>query len=61
MKNISIESVKYIYVGKFYDTDKETSSRVDHGIYTVTNAGSGGAPFVLTRATDYDQNAEVMG
>jgi hypothetical protein len=34
---------------------------VDHGIYIVTAPGSGGSPFILTRATDYDQNSEVTG
>lgn len=30
-----------------------------NGIYTVTATGSGGAPYVLTRATDYDQISEI--
>lgn len=33
----------------------ETSGNAPYnGVYTVTATGSGGAPFVLTRATDYD-------
>lgn len=31
----------------------------DNGIYTVTATGDGSNPFVLTRATDADQDAEV--
>lgn len=31
------------------------------GIYTVTDAGSGSTPWILTRATDFDQAAEVSG
>lgn len=31
----------------------------DNGIYVVTDAGSGGAPFVLTRATDFDSAGEM--
>jgi hypothetical protein len=31
----------------------------DNGIYVVTDKGSAGTPFVLTRATDADQDAEV--
>lgn len=31
----------------------------DNGIYVVTDLGSGGTPFVLTRATDADSDAEV--
>lgn len=38
---------------------KNQSSGADNGIYVVTAAGSAGTPFVLTRATDADQNAEV--
>lgn len=39
----------------------ETAGNLPHnGIYVVTDAGSAGTPFILTRATDADQNAEVM-
>lgn len=38
---------------------KDESAGANNGIYTVTATGSAGAPFVLTRATDFDQNAEV--
>jgi hypothetical protein len=31
----------------------------DNGIYTVTDLGSAGTPFILTRATDADTDAEV--
>jgi len=38
----------------------ETSSNAPYnGIYTVTDAGGAGAPWVLTRATDADSNTEV--
>jgi hypothetical protein len=37
----------------------EGASHADHGIYTVTATGSAGTPFVLTRATDFDQAADV--
>lgn len=37
----------------------EGVSHVDHGIYTQTQLGTGGTPFILTRATDFDTNAEV--
>jgi hypothetical protein len=39
----------------------EAASHVDHGIYEVTTEGTGGVAFVLTRATDADQDAEVTG
>lgn len=35
------------------------SSQLQNGIYTVTNIGSGATNWVLTRATDYDQAAEI--
>jgi hypothetical protein len=31
-----------------------------NGIYTVTQVGDGSHPYILTRATDYDQSAEVV-
>src|SRR6185436_16370450 len=31
-----------------------------NGCYTVTATGSGAAPWVLTRATDYDEPSEVL-
>jgi hypothetical protein len=37
----------------------EQSSTLQNGIYTVTNAGSGAVAWILTRATDYDQPAEI--
>jgi len=40
----------------------EGASHVDHGIYffaTTADLGTAGTPWVLTRATDADQNAEV--
>lgn len=35
------------------------ASQFQNGIYTVTNIGSGATNWVLTRATDYDQAAEI--
>lgn len=35
------------------------SSTLENGIYTLTNQGSGAVAWILTRATDYDQPAEV--
>jgi hypothetical protein len=37
----------------------ETFLLENNGIYTVTQPGSGGTPWILTRATDYDSNAEI--
>ena len=40
---------------------KDQSTAAQNGIYTLTTAGSGGAPFVLTRADDADESAEITG
>ncbi len=37
----------------------EATSHVDHGIYDVTDPGSGGSPWILTRSTDTDEDAEI--
>jgi hypothetical protein len=38
---------------------KDQVSQLENGIYTVTDIGSGATNWVLTRATDYDQAAEI--
>lgn len=38
----------------------EQSSALQNGIYTLTNQGSGAVAWILTRATDYDQPAEIQ-
>jgi len=38
---------------------KNQTATLQNGIYSVTATGSGSAPFVLTRATYYDQPAQV--
>ncbi|MDZ4810761.1 MAG: hypothetical protein SGI96_21200 [Bacteroidota bacterium] len=35
------------------------ATHIDNGIYVVTQVGSGALPFILTRTTDADENAEV--
>jgi len=39
---------------------KNQAAPAQNGIYTVTTVGSGAVNWVLTRATDYDQAAEVI-
>ncbi len=36
------------------------ASSLENGIYTLTNTGSGAVAWILTRATDYDQPAEIQ-
>lgn len=38
---------------------KNQAAALENGIYTLTTAGSAGAAWVLTRATDFDQTAEM--
>lgn len=37
-----------------------TSPAANNGIYVVTDAGTVGTPFILTRSTDFDTTAEVV-
>jgi hypothetical protein len=39
---------------------KDQANAIQNGLYKVTNVGSGGAPYVLTRVTDADQAATEM-
>jgi hypothetical protein len=39
---------------------KDQAAAADNGIYTITNLGAAGAPWVMTRATDADASAEVV-
>ncbi|MBM3992526.1 MAG: hypothetical protein FJ298_16225, partial [Planctomycetes bacterium] len=38
---------------------KDGAAAIDNGIYTVTATGGVGAPYVLDRATDFDESADV--
>lgn len=38
---------------------KNGAAGADNGIYTVTQVGAGGTPYILTRASDADASAEV--
>jgi len=40
---------------------KDQASAFQNGLYTVTQAGSAGAPFILTRHTSLDESAEITG
>ena len=35
------------------------ATAANNGLYTVTQVGSGALPFILTRATDFDQSGEI--
>jgi hypothetical protein len=38
---------------------KDQTSQLQNGVYTVTVVGTSLTPFILTRALDYDQSAEI--
>ena len=40
---------------------KNEATQANNGIYVITQVGSAGAPYILTRATDADTSAEVSG
>lgn len=54
---ISIDGVSLSLGNRVLVKDQGTGA--DNGIYTVTTVGDGSNPYVLTRATDADENAEV--
>ena len=39
---------------------KDQATNVDNGIYDVTTEGTGAVAFILTRATDFDNDADVV-
>jgi hypothetical protein len=40
---------------------KNEAAAANNGVYVVTQVGTGGTPYILTRATDFDQAAEING
>lgn len=39
---------------------KDMTNSAYNGIYVVTNVGSAGTPYILTRAADFDSNTEIV-
>jgi len=37
-----------------------STTDADNGVYTLTQVGDGSNPWILTRATDYDENTEIV-
>ena len=54
---LSVDGVAVVVSDRVLVKDEATGA--NNGLYVVTATGSAGAPFVLTRATDFDQNVEV--
>jgi len=55
---ISIDGISLSANDRVLVMDQTTGQ--ENGIYTVTTVGTGGTPFVLTRATDFDVSGEVL-
>lgn len=54
---LTVDGVATVLTDRILVQDQVAGS--DNGIYEVTTEGTGGVPFVLTRATDADEDAEV--
>lgn len=53
---LTIDSVAATINTRVLIKDEGGGTSIHNGIYDVTNPGSGGAPFVLTRSQDFDGN-----
>lgn len=56
---ISIDGVTLSLNDRVLVKDQSTASQ--NGIYYVTTVGDAGNPYVITRASDYDESAEILG
>jgi hypothetical protein len=54
----NLDGITYIVSDRILLTAQ--TSEVDNGIYTITDLGSAGTPYILTRATDFDASDEVF-
>lgn len=57
--SLSIDGTAVATSDRVLVKSETAGNQKDNGVYTVTQAGSGGTPWVLTRATDADTDAEV--
>ena len=51
---LSIDGVAVVAGNRVLIKDEVGAAQANHGVYVVTQTGSGAAPFILTRATDFD-------
>lgn len=56
---LTIDGVNTVLGDRILVDQNGAAAGADAGIYTVTTEGTAGVPFVLTRAVDSDENAEV--
>ena len=51
---LTIDSVAAVATNRILVKNETSTNEPYNGVYTVTQAGSAGTPFILTRATDFD-------
>lgn len=56
---LTIDGIATVLGNRILVDQNGAAAGADAGIYTVTTEGTAGVPFVLTRAVDSDENAEV--
>ena len=54
---LTVDGVAMVLNDELIVNDQATGS--DNGVYVMTTEGTGGVAFILTRRTDFDQDAEV--
>jgi hypothetical protein len=52
------DSIASLAVGDRYEVNSGGVAHARNGVYTLTQAGSGGTPWILTRSTDLDSSAD---
>ena len=57
---LTVDGVAVATNNRILVKDEGGGTDSNNGIYVVTQPGSVGTPYILTRAVDFDQNAEVM-
>ena len=58
---VAIDGVTNVVGDRLLVKNETAGNAPFNGIYTVTNVGSAGTKWVLTRATDFDQAGEIAG
>ena len=61
INTVGIDGVTTLAVANRVLVDQGANvAAVDRGVYTITALGTAGSPWVLTRALDFDENADVV-
>lgn len=57
---LSVDGIGVVYGNRILVKNETGAAQINNGIYVVTQAGDGSNPYILTRATDYDQNSDII-